>query len=109
MDKVYIYYFKSYSGDEFFMKSREKKYSKFKAEEFCKDNIEYEYEAWGDEKFKYSDFKVFETEEDDFVKLPRSFGEWYKIVPNDMKKFDYAYFTDEYEPHTYSSDGTCLN
>lgn len=109
MDNIYVYYFKSYSGDEYFMKSHEKKYDKSDAEEFCKDNIEYEYEAWGNSKFKYSKFEVFETLEDEFVKLPRSFGEWYKVVPNDIEEFDYAYFTDEYQPKTYSSDGRCLN
>ena len=103
MKTVYIYWFRSESYDDYFMKSLEKNY--FSAEKFCKEKINYEYEAWDEDEFTYNTFKVFTTTEDGFVKINRSFGEYWKVVPADMKEYDVAYFTDSYCPKTYDRYG----
>ena len=108
MNKIYIYYFMSYSGDEFFMKSKEKKYNKFQEEQFCNEKIPWEYEAWGKEKFKYNKFNIYECNENSFIKINRSFGEYYKVIPNDIKEYDIAYFTDQYRPDIYDRNNEKL-
>lgn len=105
---IYIYYFKSWSGDEYFMKSKTKEFNKFQAKEFCKKYITDEYEAWGGNGFKYEDFRVFETEPKEPVKLTKAFGEYYLIIPSDIKSYNEAYFTDYYCPDIYSLDGCKL-
>ena len=103
--KVYIYVFKSYSYDTYYMKSHTKKY--LTAENFCKDKIPHEFECW-DNNFKYNSFKIFETTEDGVVKRNLVFGEYEEIVPADMKEYDIAYFTDQYSPNIFDSDGNQL-
>lgn len=105
---IYIYYFKSWSGDEYFMKSKTKEFNKFQAKEFCKKYIPDEYEAWRDNGFKYEDFRIFETEPKEPVKLTKAFGEYYLIIPSDIKRYNKAYFTDYYCPDIYSLDGCKL-
>ena len=101
---IYIYWFRSYSGDDFFMKSHEKNY--LTAESFCKDKVKDEYAEWTclGLNFKYNTFKIFTTDENGFVKVNRSFGEYWKIYPSDIKDYDIAYFEDEYCPKTYCID-----
>jgi hypothetical protein len=38
------------------------------------------------------------------VKVNRSFGEYWKIYPSDIKDYDIAYFEDKYCPKTYCMD-----
>jgi hypothetical protein len=99
-DIIYVYWFRSDSYDDYFMKSRTKKYSS--AEEFCKDKIPHEYKAWVDEgeKFRYGLFEVRGVSKDGYMRI-ESFGEYFKVVPSDMREYDIAYFTDDYRPKRY--------
>ena len=45
---------------------------------------------------------------DNKVIIPRSFGEYYEVHPEDMKEYDVAYFTDQYRPDTYDREGNLL-
>ena len=102
---MFIYYFVSYSGDEFFLKSQSNDY-KFKPEEFCKDFIPDEYNGWDGLNFKYKKFNVYQLPENkDYVKINLMFGEHYRVFPDKLEEFDVAYFTDVYSPRIYNSDG----
>ena len=107
MEETYILYFKSYSQDEYFMKTKDSKCKELTSKQFAKQYIPYEYEAWGNEKFQYDKFKVY-TVKDNKVITPRSFGEYYEVHPEDMKEYDVAYFTDQYRPDTYDREGNLL-
>ena len=49
MEETYILYFKSYSYDEYFMKTKDSKCKELTSKQFAKQYIPYEYEAWGNE------------------------------------------------------------
>lgn len=46
MEETYILYFKSYSYDKYFMKTKDSKCKELTSEQFAKQYIPYEYEAW---------------------------------------------------------------
>jgi hypothetical protein len=101
-DVIYVYWFRSAlraSCDDYFMKSRTKKYSS--AEEFCKDKIPQEYKAWEEKgvKFRCREFKVCAaSNKDRYVPIEIDLGDYWKVVPSDMREYDTAYFTDDYCP-----------
>lgn len=97
---IYICKFRSYSGDDFYLKTKNKNDTIKDAETFCKTYIPDEYNAWEEEnvKFKYGTYKVYTIEEGETLKIPLSFGEYEIVNPNDIKEYDVAYFTDQYRP-----------
>lgn len=104
---IYVCYFMSYSGDEFYLKSLTKTEEMNSAKSFCKKYIPFEYEAWNDEKFfKYRKFIVYEIPEGKTIKRNLYFGEYAIIDPKDIEEFDVA--TMNYFPKIYGSDGTEL-
>ena len=97
---IYICKFISYSGDDFYLKTKDKDDTIKNAETFCKTYIPDEYESWEREKvkFKYHSYKIYEIKEGKTLKIPLSFGEYEIVNPDDIKEFNVAYFSDQYRP-----------
>jgi len=101
-----IVYFKSYSGDEFFLKTNDEAYLK-NAEKFCEHYIPEEFAGWLN-NFKYEKFSVCQVNDGETARINRSFGEYYLVYPEDIAEFDKAYSTDSYCPDTFSRQGENL-
>ncbi len=96
-----LVYFKSYSCDDYYMLVDDD-FKLGTAEEFCKIYIDYEYEGWEWNKFKYNAFRTYPVLENGLCIIPLSFGEIDVINTNKMKKND-CIFSD-FVPYLYNGN-----
>ena len=98
-----LIHFKSYSSDNYYMKVEdENQIPKTRDDilEFMKNHLEYDYF----EPYKYTFFHVYTINENGFVFIPLSFGEWDVIDTKKLKdgKFYFSDHIDYYVNKGYS-------